>query len=162
MKIIIAIDDSPFSERLLETVVRRHWAPDTQFKLLNVVEPFCVDEDEEREYNTIFNEVFVRRKEHAATMCAEARKRLETHIEQCHVHYDIRQGDPKQQIIQAAIDWDADRILIGAHGREICPHNLLGSVSRSVASHAPCTVEIVRPKVTRREEKVASSLCRQV
>lgn len=161
MKIIICIDDSPFSERVLETASRRHWPKDTQFKLLNVIEPFCVDEDEEREYNRIFSEVYSKRKEHAINMCARARKHLEAKVPDCHVHYEIKEGDAKNQIIQAAVDWEADRILIGAHGRAVCPHNLLGSVSRTVAAHAPCGVEIIRPKVTKREEATASSLCSQ-
>jgi nucleotide-binding universal stress UspA family protein len=62
------------------------------------------------------------------------------------VHFEIRHGSPKTEIIRTATEWEANRILIGAHGHNVCPHNLMGSVSRAVAEHAPCSVEIVKIK----------------
>ena len=39
MKILIAIDGSDFSQAALQSVIARPWPPDTQVKVLNVVEP---------------------------------------------------------------------------------------------------------------------------
>ena len=56
----------------------------------------------------------------------------------------VRDGDPRQAILIAARDWRADLVVMGSHGKKGVDRLLLGSVSDSVARHAPCSVEIVR------------------
>jgi nucleotide-binding universal stress UspA family protein len=56
----------------------------------------------------------------------------------------LRDGDPRRTIVDCAREWHADLIVIGSHGRKGLDR-VLGSVSDSVARHAPCSVEIVRP-----------------
>jgi nucleotide-binding universal stress UspA family protein len=55
----------------------------------------------------------------------------------------LRDGDPRQTIIDCAKEWHADLIVLGSHGKKGIDR-MLGSVSDSVARHAPCSVEIVR------------------
>ena len=56
----------------------------------------------------------------------------------------LRDGDPRQTIVDCATEWPADLIVMGSHGKTGF-ERMLGSVSDSVARHAPCSVEIVRP-----------------
>jgi nucleotide-binding universal stress UspA family protein len=56
----------------------------------------------------------------------------------------VREGDPRHAILDAASDWRPDVIVLGSHGRRGLNRFLLGSVSESVARHAPCSVQIVR------------------
>jgi nucleotide-binding universal stress UspA family protein len=58
----------------------------------------------------------------------------------------VRQGDPRTVIIDEAKAWSADLIVVGSHGYTGIKRLLLGSVAQSVVSHAPCSVEVVRPK----------------
>jgi nucleotide-binding universal stress UspA family protein len=53
-------------------------------------------------------------------------------------------GSPKEVIVEEAEKWDADLILIGSHGYGNVKRFMLGSVSQAVATHAPCSVQIVR------------------
>jgi nucleotide-binding universal stress UspA family protein len=53
-------------------------------------------------------------------------------------------GDPKIAILDEAERWGADLIVVGAHGYNALERLWLGSVSRAVASHAKCSVEIGR------------------
>lgn len=145
MKVIIAIDDSPMSTSLLNTVVSRWWPKDTQFKILTVLEPICLP-SEAADFADNLVKVYDKRMDHATKWCQSARQKLERKIPGAKVHFDIRQGSAPSEIIDAAVDWSADKILIGAHSKDVCPHNLLGSVSRRVATHSPCSVEIVRHK----------------
>jgi nucleotide-binding universal stress UspA family protein len=55
----------------------------------------------------------------------------------------LRDGDPRQAIIECARECRADLIVLGSNGRRGLDR-MLGSVSDSVARHAPCSVEIVR------------------
>jgi nucleotide-binding universal stress UspA family protein len=63
---------------------------------------------------------------------------------------EIRMGDVAEQIIDAALESDADLIVLGSHGRTGLERVLLGSVARNVLHHAPCSVLIVRAQVAAR------------
>ncbi len=51
-----------------------------------------------------------------------------------------KEGDPMQQIVAAAKEWNADVIVIGTHGRGPVAHFLLGSTAEAVVRHAHCPV----------------------
>ena len=53
-------------------------------------------------------------------------------------------GDPKHVLIDAARQFGADCIFIGAKGHSRLERFLLGSVSTAVAARAHCSVEVVR------------------
>jgi nucleotide-binding universal stress UspA family protein len=53
-------------------------------------------------------------------------------------------GRPKEAIVDTAEQWPADLIVMGSHGRHGVGRFLLGSVSLSVLSQAPCSVAIVK------------------
>jgi nucleotide-binding universal stress UspA family protein len=56
----------------------------------------------------------------------------------------VTEGEPKVMLVNEARSWNADTIFLGARGLGLVERFLLGSVSATVVSHAPCTVEIVR------------------
>jgi nucleotide-binding universal stress UspA family protein len=61
----------------------------------------------------------------------------------------VRQGRPELEIVNAAAEWKADVILIGAHAEygeppQVGPRSV-GHVARFVLDHAPCPVLLVRP-----------------
>lgn len=58
----------------------------------------------------------------------------------------VKVGDARIAILREAREWGADCIFLGSRGLGGLERFLLGSVSTSVAMHAPCTVEIVRKK----------------
>jgi nucleotide-binding universal stress UspA family protein len=63
-------------------------------------------------------------------------------------------GSPRQAILEEAERWGADLIVVGSHGYGVWDRLLLGSVSNAIATHAACSVEIVRcPKDSKSEKK---------
>lgn len=60
------------------------------------------------------------------------------------VEYVVRVGSPAGELVAAAVEWGADLVVIGSHGRTGLQRVLLGSVARSVLLHAPCSVLVVR------------------
>jgi nucleotide-binding universal stress UspA family protein len=58
-------------------------------------------------------------------------------------------GAPAEAVIQKAIDWQADLIVIGSHGRNALGRLVLGSVSKRVATEARCSVRVARHVVER-------------
>jgi nucleotide-binding universal stress UspA family protein len=146
MKVVIGLDDSPYSEIVLKAVKERHWPEGTQFRIVSVVEKIpeeyraCLEQEEGK----LAKQLEASAKEHATARCQKARHDIASAVQGSIVFFEIRDGKPAKELLDSAAEWGADRILVGAHGRTICPHNLPGSVSRKVAAGAPCHVEIVR------------------
>jgi nucleotide-binding universal stress UspA family protein len=157
MKVVIAIDDSPNSHHMLDLVGRRHWSSGTEFKIVHVLEPISTKEWAGDGWLGMHKELTRRRHKYAEQLCSEARLKLEKHVPNAIVHFEIREGRPQAEIIFAATEWDANKIVIGAHSREVCPHNQLGSVSRGVAERSSCSVEILRPCVKPHHERVMTT-----
>lgn len=150
MKILIAIDDSPYTKEMLTVVEATRWSDNVMFKIVTVLEPLCVSEDDatDLEFVKTMEDVRKRRMTSAERFCDVTRKRLLGSLPVTNIDSEIREGSASAEIVNAAIDWNADKIVIGAHRQNVCPHFMLGSVSRAVASNAPCSVEIIRSKIS--------------
>jgi len=72
---------------------------------------------------------------------------------------DLRIGDPANEILDSADDYQADLIVMGARGLSAIPRFLLGSVSDFVCRHARQSVLVVRsPRGTRSERAPSGPL----
>lgn len=145
MKILLAIDGSPYSATAAESVSRRPWPHGTIVRVLSAVENI-VPPASELWYD-------------AGGSLEEANRHIVTQAEQLTnkmgetvrasgltVETTVRRGDPRSVILDEAKEWDADLIVVGSHGYTGIKRLLLGSVAQSVVSHAPCSVEVVRQK----------------
>ena len=60
-----------------------------------------------------------------------------------------RQGRPEREIVNAAAEWRADLVMIGARAeydeKPVIGPKSVGHVARFVLDHAPCPVLLVRP-----------------
>ena len=145
MKVIVALDQSDFSDQVVNSVINRHWDKDVQFKLITALEPMNWEAISCVEWNKTAEKLLKRRDEVAHDILTQARKKFEENLPHCPVHIDIRNGSARFEITAAATEWMADKIIVGAHGHS--PNRLLpGSVARNVARYAACSVEMVRLK----------------
>jgi nucleotide-binding universal stress UspA family protein len=54
----------------------------------------------------------------------------------------VEDGNPAHRLVEAAVNWDADLLVVGSHGHGgLGP--IVGSVARAVLYHAPCSVLVV-------------------
>jgi nucleotide-binding universal stress UspA family protein len=140
MKILLAIDDSPFTEASVKTLIAQFDPAKTEVRVIHVVEPISVSAVPQMDPQ-YYPELREQVKEAQAMVDRVAKKlqgagfRLTTAVET---------GDPRSMIVDAAAAWKPDLIMLGSHGRKGLSRFLLGSVSEAVARHAPCSVEIVR------------------
>lgn len=58
--------------------------------------------------------------------------------------WQVRYGDPAEEILKAAQAMHSDLVLLGARGLPRLAELLLGSVSQHVANHAPCPALVAR------------------
>jgi nucleotide-binding universal stress UspA family protein len=144
MKILLAMDDSKFSQAAAEAVAAQFPAQGNEVHVLHVAEPLLMlpffdgGEFYSRQLATLETEAFRRGKE----LTEQAEKSLRQRGFQA--AGSVEQGDPRTVIVDHAEQWRADLIVLGSHGRKGLERLLLGSVSEYVAHHARCSVEIVR------------------
>ncbi len=143
MKILLAIDDSKFSEAAIEAVIRQATPQETEVKVLHVIEPIPIYPNGQAwGYGPEASQVLKEQRKEAEELVARAGQTLRE--KNFKVMTAIEEGNPKEVIIDSAAEWHADLIVVGSHGRKGLDRFFMGSVSEAVARHAHCSVQIVR------------------
>jgi nucleotide-binding universal stress UspA family protein len=135
MKILVAIDDSKYSEAAINGVTNYFKPQNAEVRILNVVTPVVLSplpqmsrgyapelEDQAKQARMLVDK-------YAQQLRADGYK----------VDSAIETGDVRESIIDSAARWHADLILLGSHGHKGMGRLLLGSVAESV-----CVTRTVR------------------
>lgn len=145
MKILLAIDDSPFSTEAVGAVGGRPWPTGTTVRVLSAVQ-LIPPPAAELWYDAggslqLAQQELLNRAEQLTARAVKALNTVGLTAEPV-----VREGDPRSLIVDEAKEWDADLIVVGSHGYTGLKRWLIGSVAQSVVTHAPCSVEVVRQK----------------
>ncbi|MBS1791711.1 MAG: universal stress protein [Acidobacteria bacterium] len=142
MRILLAVDGSFCGLAAAEEVAWRPWPEGSSVKIIHVAEqPLILPQVEQK-----LPEAFLSQLQKSASYAIDkAAAQFPTHANaRLAVANEILHGNPKKAILDAAEKWGADLIVLGSHGMGAVERFLLGSVSRSVATHAKCSVEVIR------------------
>ena len=92
--------------------------------------------------------------EEARAMALRASERIQAE----HLRWEVRAeacGDsPAWAVIDKARDWNADLVLVGAHGHSGTGRMVLGSVSQRVVADARCSVRVARGPTSKKDAPV--------
>jgi nucleotide-binding universal stress UspA family protein len=146
-KILIAVEDSQYSQRATNYGIDLAKKLGAEIALVHVNElpvatPYVAD--------PLLNEPPIMMPEmvHAQE---DASKKLLNKIadsigEETMVYTFHKIGNPKDEILHTADEWDADMIILGTHGRTGFDHFISGSVAEKVVRKARCPVLIIPNK----------------
>ncbi len=143
MKILIAVDESVYAQAIVDFVVKSSWT-DSNIVALTVIDPLKINNVMAVLPGPILDQLVEKNLQNAQLITAAAAKQIRTYVRHCPVREEILEGKPAQVILEFAQEWKADLIVLGSHGRTGFSKLFMGSVSLSVASHAACSVLIVR------------------
>ena len=146
MKILLAIDASPFSEAAVNEIAARPWPRGTLVRVLSVIQPYPPPATEFVLAGTTLEDTRRQQATDAQAVTTRAAETIRT--SGLAAETAVREGDPRTMIIDEAEQWDADLIVVGSHGRTGVTRWLLGSVAQAVVAHAGCSVEVVRTRTT--------------
>ncbi|NBO66882.1 MAG: universal stress protein [Acidobacteria bacterium] len=148
MKILLAIDGSKCSEAAIREVARQPWPAGSEVRVLSAAElPFFPS----TEFGTLPSQYYDELESAARSQAkANVDKAVATlhrsQVTEIPVDSQVVFATPREAIVDEAVRWGADLIVLGSHGYHGYKRFLLGSVSQSVSSHAPCSVMIVRER----------------
>ena len=143
-KILLATDGSEYSQAAATSIAQRPWAAGTSVCVLSVAElslpllemPYFVPGEMEKLRGD------------AMRHAEQAEMAAEEILTNAGINVSGTVAVPattlKEIILQNAEEFGADMIVCGSHGRRGLSRFLLGSVSEAVATHAKCSVEIIR------------------
>ena len=146
-KILIAVEDSQYSARATEYGIDLAKKLGAEIALLHVNElpvatPYVAD--------PLMNEPPIMMPEMVHAQEDASKKLLnkiaESIAEETTVYTFHKIGNPKDEILNTAEEWDADMIILGTHGRTGLDHFISGSVAEKVARKAHCPVLIIPNK----------------
>lgn len=151
MKVLVAIEDDQFGNKVVDFILQNKWAPNSKFKVLHVIEPFELSAGLDITYMPFLTETMDKARVGAKSLVENLAIKLKNKLDPCPVEAKVIEGYAKETLLEEAEKWDADLICVGTHGRKGVSKFLIGSVSNAIVNHAPCAVLVVKSDIQSKE-----------
>jgi universal stress protein A len=140
MKLLLAVDNSEYSQEAVKQVSTHFGPKTTEIKMLHVLTPasYSTPPQMSRGYAPEMEEL----EKEARSYVEDVAKKLR--MAGFLVNVAVETGEVRSIIIDSAADWGADLIVVGSRGHQGLERLLLGSVAESVVRHAKSSVLVVR------------------
>jgi nucleotide-binding universal stress UspA family protein len=144
MNVVIAVEATPHSHKIVAQAVNRPWPSGSSFLVLHVVDP----------YRFVKAPISLQRAKIAAQLELEKQK---TVLAEAGWKTEARVvlGHPASAICKTASSSNADLVMLGSHDPNAVTRLLLGSTAHAVLRRATCAVEIVRPEEDEKKSAAA-------
>ena len=145
--ILLAIDESTYSQAALDELIAHMRPESTQVHVLHVLElehmlSIAYDFARGADYGHDAAAHVRTAHEAAQRLVGQAAGRLEA--AGFSTTAVVREGEPRQGILSYAAECGSSCIVMGSHGRRGIDRFFMGSVSDTVSRHAPCSVYVGR------------------
>ena len=137
--IVVALDGSELSERVIQTLQELQLQPATKIILSHVIPPpessleMIADRPQADIEAVPYRHIEKQLQSYQANLPGES-------------ELEIVSGDPSEEIIRLANIYHADLIVIGSRGLTGLKRIIQGSVCSQVVEEAPCSVLVVKPE----------------
>lgn len=135
-RVIVAVDDNLFGDAMVDLLKELNWAGSQTIIVMHVIEPG----------EAIVSWPNEQYKKDAQTLVKRVAAHLRKHFPDSSVQEEIINGHVTETIVDKALDWNADLIIVGTHGRRGHRRFSLGTKCGEIVSHAPCSVVVVRQR----------------
>ncbi len=143
IRLIVGVDGSKGAEAAVNAVASRHWPQGSEARIVNGF-PTVVTVGAEYAAAAIAQWIADEKARVAEAIDKAVGKLKGAGLSVSTIH---KESDARFLLVNEAENWDADCIFVGAQGLNTIERFLLGSVSSYVATHAPCSVEVIREEM---------------
>jgi nucleotide-binding universal stress UspA family protein len=148
MRIIVATDGSEYAKAAIESVASRPWPRGSMGRVISIPEPYMLlgqfpyfELKEIEKLNAAALEDATRYAQAGAEILSKAGLKATAET-------PLPRDSDAREIVNEAERWQSELVVLGSHGRRGFDRLTMGSVSEHVAMHAPCSVEVIRVRVT--------------
>jgi len=146
VNVLVPLDNSPFSIKAIEWLVRQQWTKPINIKLMTVLpslsDLYASEPDTEKAEKMLRDHQKI--KDEALAFLRQWEPQIDRSINPVKGELQICEGSPSDEILQEAEKWPAELILMGSHGHTGFKRHVIGSVAKAVSQKARCSVEVVR------------------
>ncbi|HTW95810.1 MAG TPA: universal stress protein [Tepidisphaeraceae bacterium] len=143
IRLLVGVDASAHAAAAVRAIATRRWRVGTQVQVVGVVETRLPLAGTAAAWGGIMEvEVYAKIREEISRAVAEAARELSA--AGLDVRQEVTSGQAGKILVGEAQKWQADCVFVGARGIGSLRRIFAGSVSSAVASHAHCSVEVVR------------------
>jgi nucleotide-binding universal stress UspA family protein len=129
---LIGVDGSEYAEAAVHEVAARNWPAGAEARLVTAIGPFF----------NLATDLLEAELDRARLIQQSSAEKLRA--AGLAVSRVVKEDGAAQMILSEAESWQAGCVFVGQRGLEFVERMLMGSVSSTVAAHAPCSVEVVR------------------
>lgn len=151
LRLLLATDGSDCSFAAVRSVAGRPWPEGTEVRVLSAVEYHLPFLQATLEPSFINPSAMEKLREEAMRRAQDAIRTAEEAVAAAGLKtseaLSVLIESPAQAILDEAKQWGADLIVVGSHGHRGINRLLLGGISETVAMHAECSVELIRPSL---------------
>ncbi len=144
-RVLVAIDNSEHSQKALDWIAHLPWPNSAEIKLVGVLNPSASGHADG--FSSLYKSHSEQKKlkaiEHTHKFLEQSASKLKATISN-QTSTRVLEGNPADQILKEASEWDAQLIVMGSRGHGGLTKLWLGSVSQEVVLEAPCPVEVIR------------------
>ena len=151
MKILVAVDPSPHTREAIRFVKSVDWPKKSEIYLIHAIElknaPSLISSDGPFGWDSVISQA----REGMETEARLFLDKIKRKILKRHPHIIksiVVEGLPGEEILQAVKDYQIDLVILGTRGLSNVKRFLLGSTSDWVMREAPCSVLLVRDKLS--------------
>lgn len=144
MKVLVALDDSPFTEHALDLICHRNWEDNTEFKLVYVSRSLGDENWAGEKWAGMQHELSNKRRSFAETLVGNARKKLREQIPHSLTHFEVREGDFKTEILESVAMWHPSIIMLPAQNGDLHARQRLDELAADIEKQTDCIVEILK------------------
>ena len=138
VKILVAVDDSPHSERAIQFVTRMRWPAGSRMIVANVM-PLAVPAE-----SSDFDPADVLAKQRCQRESVITRAQNQLRDAGLSTERRVAEGDAREQLLQLVDTERVDLLVLGSRGHSALARLMLGSVSSHAVAHASCSVLVVK------------------
>jgi len=146
MKIVLAYDGSKSADAAVEEVLQRAWPAGSEVRVVTAVPTPATALSAEglAFYGPMWEKAQATAREEAHRSIRRVLQRFSARPD-LRTSFELRDDTAQSALLDVVRRWGADLLVLGSQGTTALGRLFVGSVCHAMVSHAPCTVEVVRP-----------------